>query len=273
MATYLPTEAQNGAQTIDNAYEEFSKVILDKKLVTASNFETFSNGYIKWLTFVIPSKKSKELNKLNATMSQGDKDVYNSLIKNAGTKDENQIQIGYGENNSKSILFGTRKKNNYNVQVLRANETPDMRYVYALVWTNCNDSIFGSTYKIYGKAPQETTNDKQESSIPTYIAPKSSADFIQQFMNLSTIITTNTYEIKELKKQKNTPAQTSIKKRIAITTNAANRIMRLCKEHNNLINSKDSQRIISMIMKLKSRCTDELMLIDDLLTISQMALR
>lgn len=273
MATCLPTVAQNGAQTIDNAYDEFSKVIIDKKLVTASRFETFSNGYIKWQTFVIPSKNSKELNKLNTTMSQGDKAVYSSLIKNAGTKDENQIKIGYGENNSKSILFGTRKKNNYNVQVLRTDETSDMRCVYALVWTNCNDSIFGSTYKIYGKDPQKATNDKQEGGIPTYIAPKSSADFIQQFMNLSTIITTNTYEIKELKKQKDIPAQTAIKKRIAITTNAANRIMRLCKEHNNRINSKDSQMIISVIMKLKNRCTDELMPIDDLLTIAQTALR
>ncbi len=249
-AMSMTTSAQSTTPTIEQAFDNFASFILKKDYVTASESTTFNDKDEECtnitLSFALPKKKSAEFDHFNDALTQNSTKAYKSLRKKANSKADNKLTFLDGENNSKTIVFGAKADYNYNVLMERSKEKSIMHKVYALVWKNSNDSIFGSVYKTYGMEPQSRTTDN---GMPI---PRSSADFMQQFYNSSDLFLAI---IKDFDQWKNSAEQVN-RRRLTLSA-TANLVMRLCKEYNFLIKSDDRQMVKQTLAKMISSCHDD----------------
>lgn len=153
IAIATAVHAQKAPQAIGQAFDEFYGKLYKDGHITSSSQKTYKNGYYKSFYFALPQRRGKLITEYGNTLSDNGQRAYSSLVKKAGTTDDSQLTIGYGEGNRLRIIFGTKRNHNYNVQVFRDKKDSTMRYVYALVWYAKDDSILGCAGKYYGKDP------------------------------------------------------------------------------------------------------------------------
>lgn len=278
VAMSIPASAQKIPQMIDQAFDDFISSVLKDDYVTASHSEAYTEGYYKEYAFAMPAKRGKVLDKLNENMKLNSRDASSSLMKKAGGNADTKLTVMYGENRVHTRIFGSKKENNYNVQVFNRNAAqPGMQTAYALVWKKSNDSIFGTAFKIYSKDPTKgksvrwskyemdsdgtvTINGKpyyKSGSDTSVTVPKTSADFLQQFTNLSTLFKSYATDYEAFKKKYDVAPQL-ITTRTTFLTGAANKIMRLCKEYGNVLDKYDRGNVKNSLMSLKGLCTGDL---------------
>lgn len=278
VAMSIPASAQKIPQMIDQAFDDFVSSVLKDDYVTASHSEAYTEGYYKEYAFAMPAKRGKALDKLNENMKLNSKDASSSLMKKAGGNANTKLTVMYGEDRVQTMIFGSKKENNYNVQVFNRNVAqPGMQTVYALVWKESKDSIFGTAFKIYSKDPVKRKTAKKLSYVvdsdgvvtingkPYYksgsdtsvTVPKSSADFLQQFTNLSTLFKSYASDFDVFKKKYDVSSQL-ITKRTTFLSGAANKILRLCKEYGNVLDKYDRGNVKNTLLSLKGLCTGDL---------------
>lgn len=153
IAIAMAVHAQKAPQAIGQAFDEFYGKMYKDDHITSSSQKTYKNGYYKNFYFALPQRRGKLITEYGNTLSDNGQRAYSSLVKKAGTTDDSQLTISYGEANRQRVNFGTKRNHNYNVQVFRDQKDSTMRYVYALAWYAKGDSILGCAGKYYGKDP------------------------------------------------------------------------------------------------------------------------
>lgn len=155
LLTALSASAQKPVQDVRQAFDEFVASLAKDKSITSSQRTKYSNGSEQTVNFAIPRKTSKAVSKFNDILTASEALSYSLFVKTAGTSDNSTFTVAYGDDNEERLQFGKHADHNYNVQGFHDSKDSTMRYVYALVWYNSNDSLKGSAYKIYGKDPQK----------------------------------------------------------------------------------------------------------------------
>lgn len=117
------------------------------------NMENNTYYYNHW--FNMPTNKEKEIEKLRNAFNKDINKAYKVMIKSAGSNNSENLLVGYGSNNEKSINFGCHPQRNYMVMLVHDKCDSLKRYCYGLVWytDTVRNRLCGSLHKIYGKIP------------------------------------------------------------------------------------------------------------------------
>lgn len=293
MAIAIPASAQNAAANLNKAFDNTVEAISDH--ITSTETNNYADGYFKSYVFTFDNMQDKNIKAFQTALIKASTEAYSSIMKKAGSNDENTTRVSYGDGNSLTIEFGAHKNHNYNVDLLRDPTDSTKRYVFALVSYEKDKQLCGSIYKIYGSDPRLTKRksaraltiintdgaisiDGKEVFNPSSLSgavpvPQSSADFIQLYTNLSTLFTTCASDFQTFKENyaSNTDVVT---RRVTLLTGTANRIMRLCTEYGKKrLKSEDRDIVSKDLLRLSKLCTGDLASLSNLITYANNALQ
>ncbi len=159
----MPSYAQKPVQAVWQTYDNFVSALYKGGYITSSSQSTYKNGYYRWIDFAVPKKDAGIISGFDGLLFEyGQRFAYSTLIKKAGTNDNNTVTIAYGEDNDLTYRLGLYNNRNYNVQICRDMKDSTMRYAYGLYWTERNDSLIGGINKFYGKDPRIEREQKEE---------------------------------------------------------------------------------------------------------------
>ena len=266
--------AQKPIPAIDQAFDKFVQDLLQDDLVTSSTMNTYNIGMMKGFEFAVPRKKQKMVDIFHKALLSNSRLAYISFTKKAGSASIETNRVGYGNNNSMTYEFGAHKDRNYNLQYLRDSKDSTMRYVYALVWYQGMDrSVKGSVYKFYSKDPQTykkplsyKMNAVQgldslvslgnirynKNLVRSYdlemTPPKDAAEFIMQL---------NTLRAAFKNARDQYPYFGNQVTRRTLQTGIANKIVKLCKGYDKLLNADEKKFCASSLNKMKKDTDDE----------------
>ena len=266
--------AQEPIPAIDQAFDVFAQDLLKGDFVTSSSMNTYNIGMMKGFEFAIPGKKQKMVDTFQKALLSNSRLAYISFTKKAGSASIETNRVGYGNNNSTTYLFGAHKDRNYNLQYFRNCKDSTMRYVYALVWyPGKNDMVLGSVYKFYSKDPQTyktslTYKMKADQGLDTLVylgnirynknlvrsydlemnPPKDAAEFIMQL---------NTLRAAFKNARDQYPYFGNQVTRRTLQTGIANKIVKLCKGYDKLLNADEKKFCASSLNKMKKDTDDE----------------
>ena len=266
--------AQEPIPAIDQAFDVFAQDLLKGDFVTSSSMNTYNIGMMKGFEFAIPGKKQKMVDTFQKALLSNSRLAYISFTKKAGSASIETNRVGYGNNNSMTYEFGTHKDRNYNLQYFRDSKDSTMRYVYALVWYQGMDrSVKGSVYKFYSKDPQTykkplsyKMNAVQgldslvslgnirynKNLVRSYdlemTPPKDAAEFIMQL---------NTLRAAFKNARDQYPYFGNQVTRRTLQTGIANKIVKLCKGYDKLLNADEKKFCASSLNKMKKDTDDE----------------
>ena len=266
--------AQKPIPNIDQAFDKFVQDLLQDDLVTSSTMNTYNIGMMKGFEFAVPRKKQKMVDTFHKALLSNSRLAYISFTKKAGSANIETNRVGYGNNNSTTYEFGTHKDRNYNLQYFRDRKDSTMRYVYALVWYQGMDrSVKGSVYKFYSKDPQTykkplsyKMNAVQgldslvslgnirynKNLVRSYdlemTPPKDAAEFIMQL---------NTLRAAFKNARDQYPYFGNQVTRRTLQTGIANKIVKLCKGYDKLLNADEKKFCASSLNKMKKDTDDE----------------
>ena len=266
--------AQKPIPAIDQAFDKFVQDLLQDDLVTSSSMNTYNIGMMKGFEFAIPERKQKMVDTFQKALLSNSRLAYISFTKKAGSASIETNRVGYGNNNSMTYEFGTHKDRNYNLQYFRDSKDSTMRYVYALVWYQGMDrSVRGSVYKFYSKDPQTykkplsyKMNAVQgldslvslgnirynKNLVRSYdlemTPPKDAAEFIMQL---------NTLRAAFKNARDQYPYFGNQVTRRTLQTGIANKIVKLCKGYDKLLNADEKKFCASSLNKMKKDTDDE----------------
>ena len=266
--------AQEPIPAIDQAFDVFAQDLLKGDFVTSSSMNTYNIGMMKGFEFAIPERKQKMVDTFQKALLSNSRLAYMSFTKKAGSASIETNRVGYGNNNSMTYEFGAHKDRNYNLQYLRSRKDSTMRYVYALVWYQGMDrSVKGSVYKFYSKDPQTykkplsyKMNAVQgldslvslgnirynKNLVRSYglemTPPKDAAEFIMQL---------NTLRAAFKNARDQYPYFGNQVTRRTLQTGIANKIVKLCKGYDKLLNADEKKFCASSLNKMKKDTDDE----------------
>ena len=266
--------AQEPIPAIDQAFDVFAQDLLKGDFVTSSSMNTYNIGMMKGFEFAIPERKQKMVDTFQKALLSNSRLAYISFTKKAGSASIETNRVGYGNNNSMTYEFGAHKDRNYNLQYLRDRKDSTMRYVYALVWYQGMDrSVKGSVYKFYSKDPQTykkplsyKMNAVQgldslvslgnirynKNLVRSYdlemTPPKDAAEFIMQL---------NTLRAAFKNARDQYPYFGNQVTRRTLQTGIANKIVKLCKGYDKLLNADEKKFCASSLNKMKKDTDDE----------------
>ena len=266
--------AQKSIPAIDQAFDVFVQDLLKGDFVTSSSMNTYNIGMMKGFEFAIPERKHKMVDTFQKALLSNSRLAYISFTKKAGSASIETNRVGYGNNNSTTYEFGTHKDRNYNLQYFRDRKDSTMRYVYALVWYQGMDrSVKGSVYKFYSKDPQTykkplsyKMNAVQgldslvslgnirynKNLVRSYdlemTPPKDAAEFIMQL---------NTLRAAFKNARDQYPYFGNQVTRRTLQTGIANKIVKLCKGYDKLLNADEKKFCASSLNKMKKDTDDE----------------
>ena len=266
--------AQKPIPDIDQAFDKFVLDLSQDDLVTSSTMNTYNIGMMKGFEFAVPRKKQKMVDTFHKALLSNSRLAYISFTKNAGSASIETNRVGYGNNNSMTYEFGTHKDRNYNLQYIRDRKDSTMRYVYALVWyPGKNDVVLGSVYKFYSKDPQAykmslsyKMNAVQgldslvslgnirynKNLVRSYgldmTPPKDAAEVIMQL---------NTLRAAFKNARDQYPYFGNQVTRRTLQTGIANKIVKLCKGYDKLLNADEKKFCASSLNKMKKDTDDE----------------
>ncbi len=266
--------AQEPIPAIDQAFDVFAQDLLKGDFVTSSSMNTYNIGMMKGFEFAIPERKQKMVDTFQKALLSNSRLAYISFTKKAGSVSIETNRVGYGNNNSMTYEFGTHKDRNYNLQYFRDRKDSTMRYVYALVWYQGMDrSVKGSVYKFYSKDPQTykkplsyKMNAVQgldslvslgnirynKNLVRSYdlemTPPKDAAEFIMQL---------NTLRAAFKNARDQYPYFGNQVTRRTLQTGIANKIVKLCKGYDKLLNADEKKFCASSLNKMKKDTDDE----------------
>ena len=266
--------AQEPIPAIDQAFDVFAQDLLKGDFVTSSSMNTYNIGMMKGFEFAIPERKQKMVDTFQKALLSNSRLAYISFTKKAGSASIETNRVGYGNNNSMTYEFGTHKDRNYNLQYFRDSKDSTMRYVYALVWYQGMDrSVKGSVYKFYSKDPQTykkplsyKMNAVQgldslvslgnirynKNLVRSYdlemTPPKDAAEFIMQL---------NTLRAAFKNARDQYPYFGNQVTRRTLQTGIANKIVKLCKGYDKLLNADEKKFCASSLNKMKKDTDDE----------------
>ena len=266
--------AQEPIPAIDQAFDVFAQDLLKGDFVTSSSMNTYNIGMMKGFEFAIPERKQKMVDTFQKALLSNSRLAYISFTKKAGSASIETNRVGYGNNNSMTYEFGAHKDRNYNLQYLRDSKDSTMRYVYALVWYQGMDrSVKGSVYKFYSKDPQTykkplsyKMNAVQgldslvslgnirynKNLVRSYdlemTPPKDAAEFIMQL---------NTLRAAFKNARDQYPYFGNQVTRRTLQTGIANKIVKLCKGYDKLLNADEKKFCASSLNKMKKDTDDE----------------
>lgn len=266
--------AQKPIPAIDQAFDKFVQDLSQDDLVTSSTMNTYNIGMMKGFEFAVPRKKQKMVDTFHKALLSNSRLAYISFTKKAGSASIETNRVGYGNNNSTTYEFGTHKDRNYNLQYFRDSKDSTMRYVYALVWYQGMDrSVRGSVYKFYSKDPQTykkplsyKMNAVQgldslvslgnirynKNLVRSYdlemTPPKDAAEFIMQL---------NTLRAAFKNARDQYPYFGNQVTRRTLQTGIANKIVKLCKGYDKLLNADEKKFCASSLNKMKKDTDDE----------------
>lgn len=108
--------------------------------------------------FDMPANKDKEVEKLRNAFKKDIDKAYKVMVKSAGNNSNENLRVGYGSNNEKTIDFGSYPLRNYMVMLVRDKCDSLKRYCYGLVWytDTATNRLCGSLHKVYGKDPAKS---------------------------------------------------------------------------------------------------------------------
>ena len=273
--------AQKPIPAIDQAFDKFVQDLLQDDLVTSSSMNTYNIGMMKGFEFAIPERKQKMVDTFQKALLSNSRLAYISFTKKAGSASIETNRVGYGNNNSTTYEFGTHKDRNYNLQYFRDRKDSTMRYVYALVWYQGMDrSVKGSVYKFYSKDPQTYKKPSANTQPFSYTKPSIQdldSLFLQRKnfkfnMNLAGSYyfdETPPKDAAEFMMQLNT-LRAAFKNagdlysnfgnqvtRRTLQTGIANKIVKLCKGYDKLLNADEKKFCASSLNKMKKDTDDE----------------
>ena len=266
--------AQKPIPNIDQAFDKFVQDLLQDDLVTSSTMNTYNIGMMKGFEFAVPGKKQKMVDTFHKALLSNSRLAYISFTKKAGSASIETNRVGYGNNNSTTYVFGAHKDRNYNLQYFRDRKDSTMRYVYALVWYQGMDrSVKGSVYKFYSKDPQTykkplsyKMNAVQgldslvslgnirynKNLVRSYdlemTPPKDAAEFIMQL---------NTLRAAFKNARDQYPYFGNQVTRRTLQTGIANKIVKLCKGYDKLLNADEKKFCATSLNKMKKDTDDE----------------
>lgn len=266
--------AQKSIPSIDQAFDKFVQDLSQDDLVTSSTMNTYNIGMMKGFEFAVPRKKQKMVDIFHKALLSNSRLAYISFTKKAGSASIETNRVGYGNNNSMTYEFGAHKDRNYNLQYFRDSKDSTMRYVYALVWYQGMDrSVKGSVYKFYSKDPQTykkplsyKMNAVQgldslvslgnirynKNLVRSYdlemTPPKDAAEFIMQL---------NTLRAAFKNARDQYPYFGNQVTRRTLQTGIANKIVKLCKGYDKLLNADEKKFCASSLNKMKKDTDDE----------------
>ena len=267
--------AQEPIPAIDQAFDVFAQDLLKGDFVTSSSMNTYNIGMMKGFEFAIPERKQKMVDTFQKALLSNSRLAYISFTKKAGSLSLETNRVGYGKDNSMTYEFGTHKDRNYNLQYFRDSKDSTMRYVYALVWYQGMDrSVKGSVYKFYSKDPQtykkplsyNKMNAVQgldslvslgnirynKNLVRSYdlemTPPKDAAEFIMQL---------NTLRAAFKNARDQYPYFGNQVTRRTLQTGIANKIVKLCKGYDKLLNADEKKFCASSLNKMKKDTDDE----------------
>ena len=266
--------AQKPIPDIDQAFDKFVLDLSQDDLVTSSTMNTYNIGMMKGFEFAVPRKKQKMVDTFHKALLSNSRLAYTSFTKKAGSASIETNRVGYGNNNSTTYLFGAHKDRNYNLQYFRNRKDSTMRYVYALVWyPGKNDMVLGSVYKFYSKDPQAYKTSlaykmKTVQGLDSLVSlgnirynknlvrsydlemnpPKDAAEFIMQL---------NTLRAAFKNARDQYPYFGNQVTRRTLQTGIANKIVKLCKGYDKLLNADEKKFCASSLNKMKKDTDDE----------------
>ena len=273
--------AQKPIPAIDQAFDKFVQDLSQDDLVTSSTMNTYNIGMMKGFEFAVPGKKQKMVDTFHKALLSNSRLAYISFTKKAGSASIETNRVGYGNNNSTTYVFGAHKDRNYNLQYFRDRKDSTMRYVYALVWyPGKNDMVLGSVYKFYSKDPQTYKKPSTNTQPFSYTKPSIQdldSLFLQRKnfkfnMNLAGSYyfdETPPKDAAEFMMQLNT-LRAAFKNagdlysnfgnqvtRRTLQTGIANKIVKLCKGYDKLLNADEKKFCASSLNKMKKDTDDE----------------
>lgn len=279
--------AQKPIPNIDQAFDKFVQDLSQDDLVTSSSMNTYNIGMMKGFEFAIPERKQKMVDTFQKALLSNSRLAYISFTKKAGSASIETNRVGYGNNNSMTYEFGTHKDRNYNLQYFRDSKDSTMRYVYALVWYQGMDrSVKGSVYKFYSKDPQTYKKPSANMKSFSYTQPFSyTKPFVQSLDSLVLLgknfkfnkslagsyyfDVTPPKDAAEFMMQLNTlraafknakdlyPYLGNQVTRRTLQTGIANKIVKLCKGYDKLLNADEKKFCATSLNKMKKDTDDE----------------
>ena len=279
--------AQKPIPNIDQAFDKFVLDLSQDDLVTSSTMNTYNIGMMKGFEFAVPRKKQKMVDTFHKALLSNSRLAYISFTKKAGSASIETNRVGYGNNNSMTYEFGTHKDRNYNLQYIRDRKDSTMRYVYALVWyPGKNDVVLGSVYKFYSKDPQTYKKPSANVKSFSYTQPFSYTKPSVQSLDSLVLLAKNfkfdkslagSYyfdetppkDAAEFMMQLNTlraafknakdlyPYLGNQVFRRTLQTGIANKIVKLCKGYDKLLNADEKKFCASSLNKMKKDTDDE----------------
>lgn len=154
-AIAVNANAQKPVQAVGQAFDELYNELYKGGNITSSAQDSYADGNYQYFYFAFPKKNSKAVTKFDKILFDNHAFAYSSLMKKAGTANEQTIAVSLGKGR-RDVVFGKYKTHNYNVQAISNRLDSTKRYVYALVWYVSNDSLLGEAWKIYGDKPETT---------------------------------------------------------------------------------------------------------------------
>lgn len=150
-------QAQKPIPAINQAYDSFIQTIIndDKATISASNSKYENGGYHQKYTFSLKGNKLKLVENYAKVLQQNLPLAYASFIKDAGSDNDDEMTIYYGENNNERIKLGHYKERNYRVIKINDRKDTTMHYIYTLSWYKENKELKGTAYKFYLRKGKE----------------------------------------------------------------------------------------------------------------------
>lgn len=208
--------------------------------------DTSASTYCKSYKFDLPDENANLINDIHDSFIKDTDSAYNVLIKDANSGNNDQMNIIYGKNLEKSILFGTHKDRNYMIMLVRDQKDSLSRYCYAYVWYKNETRICGSIYIIYGKDPQ-LVKTKTLKSLNFNIKGstiKNDIDFFEQFGTLRVAFMKYRYDIN---------SEEGLYKMTALT----NKIVEMVKTNKQLLNIEERTNVCVELANMQRQLSDK----------------
>lgn len=261
-----------GTHAQENLKKAIKDFIEDKNVseyITADMFSENKTGtqsslsYCHTYRFDMPANMLKKIDPLRNAFYKDTECAYNVMIKSAGSKSNEKMNIAYGDRLDKKVQFGAYVSHNYMVMLVHDKQDSLKRYCYAVTWymDSNKDRLCGSLFKIYGKDPARRRNTYPVYTIDSYgnmeqtdtenrekhtliktdqDSIRSDIDFLQMFGNLNVAY------------KKNIPFVFSNE---TLLIGLANKILEICRKYNSLL-SKNEKEICTGSLKELKKMTD-----------------
>ncbi len=122
---------------------------------------TYSYSY----KFDMPEDMKSEVDNIIKAFNKDVNKAYKVMMRTAGSDSREQMNLAYGENFEKSVIYGYYNTRNYTVMLFRDAKDSLKRYAYALSWYKEKKRIKGTFQKIYGNDPARVKEKKKKTTI------------------------------------------------------------------------------------------------------------